>query len=535
MSKILISDPISEQGLAVFAAHPELKVDVKTKLTPEELIACVGEYDALLIRSGTKATAAVIEAAERLKIIGRAGVGVDNIDVDAATKKGIIVMNTPGGNTLSTAEHTLTMILALSRQIAEASASLKSGKWERKKFMGVELFGKTLGVIGLGRIGAELARRAQKFGMKVCAYDPYINLDVAQRLGVEVLELPQLLEKSDYVSLHLPLTGRTKHIIDKKAMDMMKSGARLINCARGGLVDEDALVGALNSGSLAGAALDVFEQEPPPSDHPLFKMPQVVLTPHLGASTEEAQQKVSLAVAEQVVDFLLNGVVTNALNMPSMPAGGNALMRPYMGLAEKLAAILAQLCGGRFQSFQLQYSGELQECPFSPLTVAAVTGLLRPILGEDVNYVNAPLLARERNLQVVESKSSGPEDYSSSIRLEIKTDKEQHTITGTVFGRDQPRVIELDGVSLEAIPEGYLLVISNQDTPGVVGKIGMALGDLGINIGGMQLGREEKGGRALSLINVDSPLPPAGLESLCDMPEILGVKQVNIACSCDFE
>ena len=528
MAKILISDPLSEQGLAVFAAHPQLQVRIKTKLSPEQLRECIGEYDALVMRSGTKLTAPIIEAAANLKVIGRAGVGVDNIDLEAATKKGIIVMNTPGGNTLSTAEHTLAMILALSRRLPAANSSLKAGRWEKKKFTGVELFGKSLGIIGLGRIGAELARRVQSFGMQVMAYDPYINMEAAQRLGVKVVELPQLLAQSDYVSLHLPLTARTRHIIDKEAIGRMKPGARLINCARGGLVDEQALVEALENGRLAGAALDVFEQEPLPADHPLLKMPQLVLTPHLGASTAEAQQKVSLDIASQVVDFLLNGVVSNALNMPSLPEGSSELLRPYMLLAEKLASLLAQLCRGRFEQFKLQYSGQLQEHPVSPISVAALTGLLRPILGEDVNYVNAPLLARERNLQVVESKQSSPGDYNSSIRLQISTDRESHSISGTIFGKNDPRVVELDEVPLEAVPQGYILVLSNQDTPGVVGKIGRAMGELGINIGGMQLGRKKKGGQALSLINVDSPLPQETLEKLCRMPEILDIRQVKI-------
>lgn len=528
MIKILVSDPLSDQGLAIFSKYPELEVDVKTKLSPDELKACIAEYDALVMRSGTKVTASIIDAANKLKVIGRAGVGVDNIDVDAATKRGIIVMNTPGGNTLSTAEHTLAMILALSRQIPQANASLKRGQWDRKSFMGVELYGKTLGIIGLGRIGAELARRAQKFGMKVCAYDPYINMEAARRLGVEVAELPQLLEQSDYVTLHLPLTSRTKYIIDKKALAMMKKGARLINCARGGLVDEKAIVDALNSGHLAGAAIDVFEQEPVSPDHPILNMQQAVMTPHLGASTKEAQEKVSLDIAQQIVDFLVKGEIVNALNMPSMPPGSSEVLQPYMALAERLAALISQLCSGRFETFRLQYSGELQECPYSPLTVAALTGLLRPIMGEDVNYVSAPLLARERNIKIIESIQSSPSDYTSSIRLEITTDKETHSITGTVFGKHEPRIIELDGVSLEAIPEGHILIISNKDTPGVVGKIGMAFGNLNINIGGMQLGREEKGGQALSLINVDSPPPAEGIELLSQMPEILSIKQVKI-------
>ncbi|MBI5788393.1 MAG: phosphoglycerate dehydrogenase [Candidatus Schekmanbacteria bacterium] len=528
LSKILVSDSLSKEGLAILAEHPQLNVDIKTKMTPQELIDCVGDYEALIVRSGTKVTAPVIDAAKKLKVIGRAGTGIDNVDLEAATKRGIIVMNTPGGNTLSTAEHTLAMILALSRQIPQANASIKAGLWEKKKFMGVELFGKTLGIVGLGRIGAELARRAQKFGMRVLTYDPYINMEATRRLGVEVREFNQLLPEADFVTLHLPLTARTKYIIDSKAIQLMKKGARLINCARGGLVDEKALTEALQSGHLAGAALDVFEQEPAPADHPLLKFPQVVVTPHLGASTKEAQEKVAVDIAIQIKDYLISGAISNALNMPSLPAGSSRILKPYMVLAEKMSSLIAQLCSGRFEEFQLQYSGEILECPLSPLTVAALTGLLRPILGEDVNYVNAPLLAKDRNIKVMESKRSEQGDYASSICLKIKTDSEQHSITGTIFGRQSARVVELDGFALEAIPEGYLLVLSNQDTPGVVGKIGKALGGLGINIGGMQLSRDEKGGRALSLLNVDSPLPAFELEFLCRVPEILAVKQVRI-------
>jgi D-3-phosphoglycerate dehydrogenase len=526
--QVLVCDNLSTQGLEILRQEEGISLDLKTGMSLQELIAAVPSYDALIIRSSTKVTAEVINAAKKLKVIGRAGVGLDNVDVEAATKCGIVVMNAPGGNTITTAEHTVAMIMAISRKIPQANISMKNGEWEKKKFMGVEVFNKTLGVIGLGRIGIEVSRRMKSFGMRVIAYDPFISLEVAQKHGIEIVELPQLLASADYISLHTPLTKETLNLIDAGTISQMKKGVYIINCARGGIIDEKALHEALISGHVAGAALDVFEQEPPSEDNPLLNMEQVVCTPHLGASTKEAQEKVAIDIAKQIADFLKRGEVVNAVNMPNISQENFLKILPCISLIEKMSKLLSQLAAGRFEEFVLHYSGQMLEYNISLLTIAAIRALLSPILGENVNYVNSVLLAKERNINVVEIKRTETGDYSNLVCLELKTDKERHTIAGSLFSRKDVRIVELDGFHLEAIPTGYVLVITNQDTPGVIGNIGQTLGQANINIGRMHLGREKQGGRAISLVNVDSPVPPKVLGLLRNLPNIISVAQVRV-------
>ncbi len=526
--KVLVSDPLCEQGIEILRREPDLEVDIKTGLSPEELTAIIPGYEALLVRSSTKVRAPMISAARRLKVIGRAGVGLDNIDVEAASKQGVVVMNTPGGNTISTAEHTVAMILALSRFVPQASLSLKSGRWEKKKFLGVEIYGKTLGVVGLGRVGREVARRMRGFGMRILAYDPYISLEAAKKEEIEVVELEEIFSKADYITVHTPLTPDTRYLIGRQAVSRMKDGVYLINCARGGIIDEAVLCQGLDSGKIAGAALDVFEIEPPAPNHPLLKFANVIYTPHLGASTKEAQQQVGIAVARQVVDFLNRGIVSNAVNMPSVSQESFVNAWPYISLAEKLSKLTGQLSEGRLEGLRLEYSGEVLRQDITLLTMAALKGLLSPVLGESVNYVNAPVLARERGLEVVETKKSDSGDYGNLIHLELLTSKDRHSISGTLFSRNEARLVELDGFMIEAIPAGWMLIITNLDKPGVVGHIGCALGSQGINIGGMQLGREDDGGQAISIVNVDSPISEEVLTQIRRLPHILSAKLVKV-------
>ncbi len=526
--KVLVCDNLSSHGLEILRQEQDISIEQKPGLAPQELISIIADYDALIVRSSTKVTAEVIAAAQNLKVVGRAGVGLDNVDIAAATKRGIVVMNAPGGNTITTAEHTVAMIMAVSRKIPQATTSMKDFKWEKKKFVGVEVFNKTLGVIGLGRIGFEVGRRMKEFGMQVIAYDPFISLEAAQKQEIEVVELNQLLSKADYITIHTPLTEETRYLIDEAALARMKPEAYIINCARGGIINEKALYNALTNGRLAGAALDVFEQEPPSPDNPLLQLEQVICTPHLGASTKEAQEKVARDIAQQVADFLKRGEVVNAVNMPNISQEDFLKVLPYISFIERMGKLLSQLAAGRFEEFVLYYSGHMLEHDVSLFTLAAIRGLLSAILGENVNYVNAPFLARERNIRVVESKRTEVGDYPNLICLELKTNKEKHTVAGTLFSKKDARIVELDGFHLEAIPAGHVLVLQSVDVPGVVGNIGRSLGEVGVNIGRMQLGRDKEGGRAISLVNVDSPVSPAVLDHLRGLPNITHVKQVSI-------
>lgn len=528
MIKILVSDPLSEEGLKILKEVSEFQVDVKTDLKPDALKEVIKEYDALAVRSATKVTRDVIEAASRLRVIGRAGVGLDNVDLEAATQKGVIVMNTPAGNTISTAEHTMSMILALSRNIPQANASVKSGEWKRSKFMGVELYGKVLGVVGLGRIGSELAKRALSFGMKVMAYDPFLSREVAQTLGVEVVELAELLEKSDYISVHTPLTDETKHMISTEQFAAMKNGVRVVNCARGGIIDEAALVVALKSGKVSGAALDVFEKEPLNPDSEFLKLDNVILTPHLGASTEEAQVNVAIEVAQIIRDALLGRGIRNAANYPCLEPEVYKIIEPYVNLAEKLGTFGSQLVEGRLTGLDITYSGEITKHELVPLTLALVKGVLAPILQETVNYINAVTLAKERGIKINEVKSSKEGEFVNLIQLELKTDRETRRIFGTLSSNKQPRIVKIDQYYVELSPVGELIIIQNRDKPGIIGNLGTLLGKHGINIAAMTFGRDEPGGKAVSVLNVDSPVSAKLQESIRALENILSVKVIKI-------
>ncbi len=525
--RILITDGLAEEGLNILKSRPELELVMKKGLPKEEIQRVISDYDALIVRSGTKVTADIIDAAgERLKIIGRAGIGVDNVDVPAATRRGIIVMNTPEANAITTAEHTIALMFALARRLPQAHASIKSGLWEREKFKGKELFGKTLGVIGLGNIGRFVAERAIGLKMKVIAYDPFLSQGAAVKLGVEPVSFDELLERSDIITIHTPLTPDTKNLIRKETFLRMKKGVMIINCARGGIVNERELYDAIKSGMVGGAALDVYEKEPPDKDNPLFTIDDVVLTPHLGASTEEAQTKVSIAIAEQIVDFFINGVVRNAVNMPSISLELLKIMKPYIVLSEKLGSLQGQLCRSGIEEIHIEYSGEVAGFNTSPLTIAALKGFLSPIMDIAVNYVNAPIVAKERGIKVIESKSSRSEDFTSLISIKVKTNLGEKLVAGTIFGREEPRFVRVNGFSLDVIPQGCLLIGENYDKPGVIGSMCILLGKRAINIARLHLGRESIGGRAIAFINVDSSVPASVIEEISGLPNIISVTQV---------
>lgn len=528
MVKILVSDPLSEEGLKILKEVKDFQVEVKLELKPEALKEIIKDYDALIVRSATKVTKDILSSANKLKVIGRAGVGLDNVDLEAATQKGIIVMNTPAGNTISTAEHTLSMILALSRSIPQANASVKKGEWKRTKFMGVELYNKTLGIVGLGKIGSEVARRALSFGMKILAYDPFLSREVAEKLGVEVVELKELFARSDYITVHTPLTEETKHIISGPEFGLMKKGCRIINCARGGIIDESALLKAIKEGKVAGAALDVFEQEPLPADSELLKLDNLITTCHLGASTEEAQVNVAIEIAGCVRDYLLGKGIRNAANYPCLEAEVCKVMEPYINLAEKLGAFSSQLTEGRLQELNLNYSGQLSLYETSPVTLAIVKGVLKPILQETVNFINSVSLAKERGIRINEIKSSKEEEFVNSIQLEIKTDKETKKVTGTLSSNNLPRIVKIDASYVEASPQGEMIVINNWDRPGIIGNLGTLLGKHNINIATMTFGREKPGGRAISVLNVDSRVSADILESIRKLENILAVKVIRL-------
>jgi D-3-phosphoglycerate dehydrogenase len=528
MIKILVSDPLSAEGLKILQDVKEFQVDVKTDLKPDALKEAIKDYDALIVRSATKVTKDVIAAAGRLRVIGRAGVGLDNVDLESATQKGIIVMNTPTGNTVSTAEHTMSMVLALSRNIPQANASNKKGEWKRSKFMGVEVYGKVLGVIGLGRIGTELAKRALAFGMRVLAYDPFLSKQVAESIGVEVAELNDLLARSDYITVHTPLTDETRHMISDSQFALMKKGVRIVNCARGGIVDEAALVRGLQEGKVAGAALDVFEKEPLAPDHELLKMDNVITTPHLGASTEEAQVNVAIEVAEIVRDALTGRGIRNAANYPCLEAEVCKFLDPYINLADKLGAFSGQLVEGRFQELDITYSGSITQYDVAPLTMGLVKGILSPILKETVNFINAVSLAKERGIKITESKSSSDEEFVTLIRLDIKTDKETRVICGTLSPNRQPRIVKIDNYYVEISPVGELIIIQNWDRPGIIGSLGSILGKHNINIAAMTFGREKPGGKAVTVLNVDSVVTPEVQNKIKATENILSVRVIKI-------
>ncbi len=524
--KVLVSDNLSPRGVEILK-KAGLKVDVKTGMAPQELKACIGEYSGLIIRSATKVTADIIEVASQLKVVGRAGSGLDNVDKAAATKKGIVVMNTPGGNTITTAEHTIALMFSLARLIPQATSSMKQGKWEKKRFMGVELFNKTIGIAGIGNIGKQVAKRALALGMNVIGYDPYLSEENAKEMGIGKVDLPALFSRADFITVHTPITSETKNLINKKTISTMKDGVRIINCARGGIVNESDLYEALKSGKVAGAALDVFEKEPP-VDNPLLALDNVICTPHLGAATEEAQENVAVAVAEQVVDYLVNGVIRNAVNFPSVPAEQVLRLKPYLTLAERLGSFASQVFEGGVTEMTIEYKGESSEMNTAPLNIALLKGFLTPILEETVNFVNASIIAKERGIEVKEMKSADAGDYQSMIGLRVKTEGKENYLAGALLGRTDPRIVRINNFPVEIVPEGTMLFMYNNDMPGVIGNIGSYLGGRNINIARMHFGRETAGGTAISVVSIDSPLTPVQLEEIKKMPNILSVRVVNL-------
>ena len=522
---VLICDPISPKGIALFQQRPEFKVTVLDKrLSEAELIPVVADVNAMVVRSETKVTRKVIEAAPNLRVVGRAGVGVDNVDTEAATQRGIVVMNTPGGNTISTAELSFSMLMALARNIPQAHMSMKNGEWNRKAFSGVELHGKTLGILGMGRIGSEFARRAIAFGMRVIAYDPYLSLSRAKALQVELGELDDVFMNADFITVHMPMSDETRGMVNAAAFAKMKKGVKVINCARGGIIDEKDLVAAIESGQVGGAALDVYEKEPLPPDHMLRKLPQVVMTPHLGASTEQAQENVGIEVAEAITDFLLSGTVRNAVNMPNLDAKTYALVKPYLTLGEKLGRLLAQLCPKRNDRLVVTFGGKAAQVPGDPVTRCVLKGFLESAGGQDVNQVNVRTLAAGLGLLVQEIKSNEQIDYDEWLHVAVFSGEEKISAGGTLIGaRQQPRIVRLRGHTVEIIPEGVLCILSNKDCPGIIGHVGTLTGKHNVNIANMTLSRNEAGGEALTALNLDSVPSPELLKEINDSPDVFNV------------
>jgi len=526
MPKVLISDALSPAAVQIFKDRG-IEVEFQPALGKdrEKLAALVGNYDGLAIRSATKVTSKVLEQARSLKVIGRAGIGVDNVDIPAATARGIIVMNTPFGNSITTAEHAISLMLALARQIPEADASTRAGKWEKNKFMGVEIFGKTLGVIGCGNIGSIVADRATGLRMKVVAFDPFLSQERADDLGVEKVEIDQLFRRADFITLHTPLTDKTRNIISAGAIKNMKKGVRIINCARGGLVDEAALYEALKSGQVAGAAFDVFVTEPA-TENPLFHLPNVVCTPHLGAATSEAQENVALQIAEQMSDYLLRGAITNAINFPSISAEEAPKLKPFIALAEKLGSFAGQLTETGISKVQLAYEGAVAQMNTKALTSAALAGLLRPMLG-DVNVVSAPVVAKERGIVIEEVTREMPEDYESLITVTVTTERQTRHVSGTVFADGRPRIVNIKGIRMDAEFGPSMIYITNLDKPGFIGKFSSTLGEAGINIATFHVGRDAPGGNAVALIEIDGDLPEAVLAKVRALPQVQQAKLLH--------
>lgn len=527
MKKVLIADKLSEEGIRLLQNKEDIAADVRTGLSPEELEQAIGEYDAIIVRSKTQVTKAVIEQATRLKVIARAGVGVDNVDVEAATKKGIMVMNTPQGNTMSTCELTMAMLLALSRDVCRTVAKLKGGSWDKKAYEGAELVGKTLGVVGLGRIGGEVAKRALSFGLRVVCYDPFASEDVARRLEVKLVSFDDLLRESDYITFHTPLTEETRHMVSYPEFQAMKPGVRIINCARGGLINEKALYQAVKEGKVAGCALDVFEEEPP-KDRALIELDQVICTPHVGAQTEEAQRNVAVQVAEQVIDALDGKMVRNTLNIPQIDPEIFEQLGPYILLAEKLGRFLVHFVDGRIERVRVIYRGEMNDHNVSPITTGLQKGLLEPILQETVNYVSAPLIAKERGLNVTEVRSGELEDFANLITVHAQTVAGDTSVSGTLFSRKQPRIVRIDEFHVDIVPDGHLLVCRNQDKPGVIAHVSTILAERAVNIANMTVGRDEPGGTAVTVLNVDTVLDDEVVDQIEASPIILDAKQVAL-------
>lgn len=519
MMKVLVSDPIDQVGIDILSQVAQ--VDVNTGLSPDELVACIGDYDALMIRSGTRVTAAVIESGNKLKIIGRAGVGVDNVDVPAATRKGIVVVNSPEGNTIAAAEHTLAMMMSMSRFIPAANESMKAGKWDRKSFTGVEVYKKTLGVVGLGKIGAHVATVAKAMGMTLLAYDPFVSKERAEQLGCKLVEMETLLRDSDYITLHIPKTPETANLINEDSIAKMKPTVRIINCARGGIINEAAIAKAVSEGRIAGAALDVFDSEPL-GESPLRSVgKELVLTPHLGASTEEAQVNVAIDVAEQIRDVLLDKPARSAVNIPGLRPDVLEALKPYLQLAETLGNMVSQLAGGRIESLNIALRGELATNQSQPIVIAALKGLLSSALQERVNFVNASIEAKERGIHVIETRDASVKDYSGSLLLTAKGSLGEHSVSGALLGDHEMRIISIDEFPVNVPPSKYMLFTLHRDMPGIIGRIGSLLGDLNVNIASMQVGRKIVRGDAVMVLTVDDPLPE---NTVAEITKVAGIR-----------
>ncbi len=524
--RVLVSDPLAEEGIDILKEFCD--VDVKTGLTEDQLVAIIGDYDALLVRSGTEVTARVIDAGTKLKFIGRAGAGVDNIDTEAATRRGIIVANAPEGNTLAATEHTMAMMLSLARNIPQATASLKKGEWKRSKFMGVELNDKVLGIIGFGRIGREVAKRAQAMEMKCIAYDPFITKERAASLGVEMVPIEELFRRADVITVHTPLIKETRHLINAKSIATMKDGVLLINCARGGIIDEAALVDAFKSGKVAGAALDVFENEPP-TDSPLLELDKVIVTPHLGASTVEAQKNVAISVANQCISVLSGGAAKYVVNAPTIPAEQQAVIEPYAALAQKMGSLLIQLIEGRLESIKITYGGEAATLPNTKfITRVILKGMLDPILQAPVNFVNAEFVAKERGIRLSETTTEEAYGFKNIISITAKTDKMTESVSGSVSAPDHARIVSIGGYLTDLTPTGHVVISRHIDKPGIIGKAATILGQANVNIAGMQVGRHKPGEEALMVLTVDSAVPAEAMEEIKKIDGIHTAKHAEI-------
>jgi len=526
MPKVLVSDKLSPTAVEVFKQNG-VEVDYLPDVgkDKEKLLEIIGDYDGLAIRSATKVTQKIIDAAKNLKVVGRAGIGVDNVDIPAATAKGIIVMNTPFGNSITTAEHAITMMLALARQIPEADASTRASKWEKSRFMGVEVTAKTLGLIGAGNIGSIVADRAQGLRMKVIAFDPFLTPERALEMGVEKVELDELLARADFITLHTPLIDATRNILSKQAIAKMKDGVRIVNCARGGLIDEEALQAALESGKVAGAALDVYATEPA-KEHSIFNAPNIICTPHLGASTSEAQENVALQVAQQISAYLMSGEITNALNFPSISAEEAPKLTPFVNLSEMLGSFAGQLTETAITGIRIEYEGDVAGLNTKPMTAAAITGVLKPLLG-DVNMVSAPVLAKERGIKVEVVNREQEGAYENYIRLTIITERQERSVAGTIFAGGKPRIIQVKGINMEAEVTPNMLYITNADKPGFIGRLGSLLGELNVNIASFSLGRQEQGGDAISLISIDGNLGEKEIAKVAELEGVIQAKCLN--------
>ena len=525
--RVLVADDLSAEGVEVLR-RAGLQVDVRVGMKPDELEAAIGDYDAIAVRSATKVTARLLEKASRLRVVGRAGVGIDNVDLDAATRRGVVVMNSPGGSSVTVAELAIAMMLALSRHIVQATTSIKAGKWEKKRFQGHELAGKTLGVVGIGNIGSVVVDRARSMKMSVVAYDPFISAEAASQLGVELVTLDEVWARSDVISLHVPLTEQTRNVVNAAALARMKKGVLLVNCARGGLVDENALAGALASGHVGGAALDVFEKEPVSPENPLLALDGFICTPHLGASTEEAQAAVAVGIAEQLAAYLTRGEVRNAVNVPSMSKEARERFGPYLKLCEKLGSLASQIAPTGVREVRVTFAGEVAEAPQRLLTAAVLKGLLSTVEAAPVNEVSAPGIARDRGITVLEERAAGHQDYASLVTVAVGAAGGEAAVAGTVFGHRDARIVRVNQFHLEAVPDGHIILCVNDDSPGVVGNIGTALGSAGVNIARISLSRDETGAAAVSLINVDSEPSAAVLDTLRALPHIRDVRRIRL-------